>query len=75
MGNTEVCEEVEVWSKNSDYGMKKYMRGGGVSFAFRQKCHVVCDKTTYKKKCWGLFLLSLQEGNSVHLLFVWYSSS
>jgi len=47
VGNTEVCEEVEVWSKNSDYGMKKYMRGGGGLFAFRQKFHVVFEKKMY----------------------------
>jgi len=34
-GNTEGCGEVEVRSKNGDYGTKKYMkRGGGLSLAF-----------------------------------------
>ena len=76
MGNTEGCEEVERWSKNRDYRMKKYVEGGEMSLASRQKGHVVCDQTTCKKKgLGGFFLVSLQEGNSVQLLLVLYSPS
>jgi hypothetical protein len=44
-----VREEVQRWAKNSDYGMKDNWKGGGegeTSLASRQKCHVICDKTT-----------------------------